>query len=205
MFKPRFETLLFRIIGSISILTNSSFLLSSLKSSSSAPGYFEEFALDNHVHQDGGILINNPAAIAIHEAQLLWPNEAIQCCVSIGTGRYTPSQPLDQSEAASSGPTTLRAKITSFIESATDTEVVHKLLQDLLPKNSYYRINPTISEWLSLDETRAEKLDQLKTDAQMYVRKNEYKMNKATERLTLERRYAQQAKDAARYYQTIWK
>lgn len=49
-----------------------------------APGYFEEYVLDDHVHQDGGILINNPTSIAIHEAQLLWPKEKVQCVVSIG-------------------------------------------------------------------------------------------------------------------------
>lgn len=174
-----------------------------VRASSSAPGYFEEYQLDNHIHHDGGILINNPAAIAIHEAQLLWPNEPIQCCVSIGTGRYTPSTPHDPDLAV--GPTSLRSKITNFIDSATDTEVVHRLLQDLLPRNSYYRFNPTISEWTSLDETRQEKLDQLRTDGQMYLRKNEYKTKKAAQALTAERSYLQGLTDSIRYQYTLRK
>lgn len=173
-----------------------------VRASSSAPGYFEEFVLDNHVHQDGGILINNPAAVAIHEAQLLWPDEAIQCLVSIGCGKYTPAFVSNPDGYEKTGTkvvpkgTSLRMKLTSFIESATDTEVVHRLLQDLLPPGTYYRMNPTLSEWMNLDENRPEKLDQLRTDTQMYVRKNEYKMNSAANSLAKKRTYVRSLVDA---------
>ena len=62
-----------------------------IRASAAAPGYFEEFILDDLIHQDGGILVNNPASVAIHEAQILWPHEPIQTCISIGSGRYTPN------------------------------------------------------------------------------------------------------------------
>ena len=171
-----------------------------VRASSSAPGYFEEFVLDNHLHQDGGILINNPAAIAIHEAQLLWPDEPIQCLVSIGCGKYTPAF-VSHPDGAVGSPatpkgTSLRMKLTSLIESATDTEVVHRLLQDLLPPGTYFRMNPTLSEWMNLDENRPEKLDQLRTDAQMYVRKNEYKMTSAAVCLSKKRSYLRTLVDA---------
>lgn len=169
-----------------------------VRASTSAPGYFEDFVLDNHVHSDGGILINNPASIAIHEAQQLWPGEPIQCVVSLGTGRYVLPESKDSDESSSSkslGPSSLKAKITSLIDSATDTEITHRLLQDLLPHRSYFRFNPTLSEWLSLDEHRPEKLDQMKRDSLMYIRRNEYKMKQAALSVSRSRSSLQKVSD----------
>ena len=66
--------------------------------------------------QDGGLLINNPTALAIHECKLLWPNTPVQCVVSLGTGRY---ETVNKNNTTS---TSLKAKITNVISSATDTE-----------------------------------------------------------------------------------
>jgi len=145
-------------------------------------------------------LINNPSAIAIHEAQCIWPGERIQCIVSIGTGKYSPPTlkvfDEDSKDTPSKAtPASLRAKITSLIDSATDTEITHRLLQDLLPSGTYFRMNPTLSEWMGLDENRDEKLDQLRMDAQMYVRKNELKMIHAANAISQERSLTQISKD----------
>ena len=94
-----------------------------VRASSAAPGYFEEYKLRDIVHQDGGIIVNNPAALAIHEVRLLWPKEEIQCLVSLGTGRYYPH---NRENYADSG---LKSKINKLIASATDVEAVHIVLQ----------------------------------------------------------------------------
>lgn len=67
--------------------------------------------------QDGGLLINNPTALAIHESKCLWPNTPVQCVVSLGTGRYETI-----GKTSSSTYTSLKTKLTNVISSATDTE-----------------------------------------------------------------------------------
>ncbi|KAK7915796.1 hypothetical protein WMY93_011557 [Mugilogobius chulae] len=124
-----------------------------VRASSAAPGYFQEFTLQGDIHQDGGILLNNPCALAVHESRLLWPHQPFQCVLSLGTGRY---DSVKRSPATS---TSLRAKISNLICSATDTEGVHTLLDDLLLPNVYFRLNPMMSAVVSLDESRPEALE----------------------------------------------
>uniref|UniRef100_A0A8V5GRS8 Uncharacterized protein n=1 Tax=Melopsittacus undulatus TaxID=13146 RepID=A0A8V5GRS8_MELUD len=91
-------------------------LWQAIRASSAAPGYFQEYALGNYLHQDGGLLLNNPSALAVHECKCLWPGVPLQCLISLGTGRY-------ESEGKTNVTyTSLKAKLTNVISSATDTE-----------------------------------------------------------------------------------
>eukprot|EP00698_Gefionella_okellyi_P007124 TRINITY_DN1736_c0_g1_i2.p1 TRINITY_DN1736_c0_g1~~TRINITY_DN1736_c0_g1_i2.p1 ORF type:complete len:945 (-),score=184.90 TRINITY_DN1736_c0_g1_i2:375-3209(-) len=58
-----------------------------LRATSAAPTYFQEVEEGELRMQDGGLIANNPAAIALHEAQHLFPRAPLGCLVSLGTGR----------------------------------------------------------------------------------------------------------------------
>ncbi|NWX76459.1 PLPL8 phospholipase, partial [Alca torda] len=164
-------------------------LWQAIRASSAAPGYFQEYVLGNDLHQDGGLLLNNPSALAVHECKCLWPSVPLQCLVSLGTGRY-------ESEGKTNVTyTSLKAKLTNVISSATDTEEVHTMLDALLPPDTYFRFNPLMNEDIPLDESRKEKLNQLQTDGIRYLERNEEKLRKAAKILTQEKTTLQRLQD----------
>lgn len=166
-----------------------------IMASTAAPGYLEEVKIGPHVYQDGGLLSNNPCAIAVHEARMLWGRKVpIQCVISLGTGFYRrPMRPIKAGEVTVS--TSLREKLTKVVASATDTEAVHVVLQDLLPENIYFRFNPELSEDISIDERRPQKLELLCTDTVTYLARERGRLEKAAVCLMQERTAQQKTWD----------
>uniref|UniRef100_A0A8C4RGE0 Patatin like phospholipase domain containing 8 n=1 Tax=Erpetoichthys calabaricus TaxID=27687 RepID=A0A8C4RGE0_ERPCA len=164
-------------------------LWQALRASSAAPGYFQEYSLGSYLHQDGGLLINNPSALALHECKSLWPDTPVQCLISLGTGRY---ESLGQNNVTY---TSLKTKLTNVISSATDTEEVHTMLDALLLPDTYFRFNPVMNEDIPLDENRKEKLNQLQMDGIRYLERNENKLKKAAKILMKEKTTSQKVTD----------
>uniref|UniRef100_A0A915PUM9 PNPLA domain-containing protein n=1 Tax=Setaria digitata TaxID=48799 RepID=A0A915PUM9_9BILA len=146
-----------------------------LQASAAAPGYFQEVPLGSLLYQDGGVLTNNPTALAVHEARMLWPQERIQCVVSVGSGRTVSEVEFDGVKMS----TRFQEKILRIIDSATDTELVDLYMRDTLSKGSYIRFNPCTSYPYSLDEIDPKKLEQMSQDARLYISRNHTKFDAA--------------------------
>ncbi|XP_078001229.1 calcium-independent phospholipase A2-gamma-like [Glandiceps talaboti] len=165
-------------------------LWEALQASTAAPGYFEECKLGGSVHQDGGLMCNNPTAIALHECKQLWPTTPVQCIVSLGTGRYIP-----EADPGTKNSSSLKTKILQLVMSATDTEVVHSMVSDCTVPGSYFRFNPYLSEDIMLDENRVEKIEVLQRDTRRYLRRNSYKVEETVKTLGLTKNMYHLSKD----------
>lgn len=97
-----------------------------IRASTAAPVYHEDFKIDGYIFYDGGVLANNPTALALHEARLLWPSQKQpNCVVSIGNGRFQPalesfsrSSSSSASAAATATPTTASSSASSSTSAA---------------------------------------------------------------------------------------
>ncbi|CAB3409848.1 unnamed protein product [Caenorhabditis bovis] len=154
-------------------------LWTAIQASAAAPLYFKEVIVDNFLLQDGGVVANNPTSIAYHETKLMWPDEEINCVVSVGNGRCVSA--IDPVSSMNS--TSFQDKLSKIIDAATDTEGVHMSVNDMLPHNVYYRFNPYMSFAYGLDEIDKDRLEQMANDAMLYVRRNSLKIEAAAERL----------------------
>ncbi|CAO5672928.1 MAG: hypothetical protein CNLJKLNK_00699 [Holosporales bacterium] len=53
-----------------------------------APSYFKSHKIEGHEYADGGLILNNPAVVAINEAHRLFPSAANYVIVSLGSGIF---------------------------------------------------------------------------------------------------------------------
>ncbi|KAI3385605.1 hypothetical protein SNEBB_004244 [Seison nebaliae] len=144
-----------------------------IRAATAAPIYFEGYSFNSNYFVDGGILYNNPCSLAIFECKKLWPTYPIGCVVSIGTGRPPLTRPKDKLNETLLSRTL--GTVSGIIYSATNTENVHSILQDLLPSETYYRFNPIMSKDFQLDDI--EELEKMKTEAIEYINLNKMKFD----------------------------
>jgi predicted acylesterase/phospholipase RssA len=130
-----------------------------IRATTAAPTYFSPVKQGDMLYCDGAFLANNPAAISVAEAQLIFPGVPIECVVSIGTGVFE-----NVKEVPNVGWDTI---INQLINSATDTESVDASLRALMPRDTYYRFNPRIQPF-NIDETDPKRLAYLKERAEEF-------------------------------------
>jgi predicted acylesterase/phospholipase RssA len=151
-----------------------------LRASTAAPTVFKPVMMGGEMYCDGGIVASNPSAIAIHEARNIFPNVPIELVVSIGTGGF-----LEQKSEPRIG---WDGIIGQIVNSATDGEQIHHILQDILgdggttrvgrsfvSNTRYMRFNPTLGlpDEFPIDVTDPEKLAQIKTITKSYMNEPE--------------------------------
>ncbi|GBP56386.1 Calcium-independent phospholipase A2-gamma [Eumeta japonica] len=178
-----------------------------VRASAAAPTYFSEYKLHGLVHQDGGIIVNNPTGVGIHEAKLLFGPDTLKsaCVISLGTGKILGKhlEPYMNAKEKEAAGTSWKDKFNKILDSATDTEGVHLVLNDLLPPGSYYRFNPPIMEACAMDEVNPEKLNNLVRDTESYIRRNQHKFEQASAMLMRKRPLTKRAIDYIQYQSQI--
>jgi predicted acylesterase/phospholipase RssA len=147
-----------------------------LRASTAAPTVFKPVMMGGEMYCDGGIVASNPAAVAIHEARAIFPDIPIELVVSVGTGAF-----IERKSAPRIG---WDGIIGQIINSATDGEQIHHILEDMLgqsavlggkksavSKTHYFRFNPVVGspEDFPIDVTDPAKLAQLRKITSSYM------------------------------------
>jgi len=153
-------------------------LVTALLASSAAPGYFPAVQVGGRILQDGAIVANNPASIALLECRQLWPSYPLHCLVSLGSGRSTALEEEGDGKAPSAKEFGIKA-----VDALVDTEPTHYLLSELIPDNSYFRLNPRLASLPDLDQVDPEALDRMIEGTRQYLRRNTVKLDKLVARL----------------------
>ena len=125
----------------------------------------------------------------VHEANKIWPGFPLQCVVSLGLGRTDKfMQEKHSKKKLQPSQLTISQKFSRIVDSATDTELVHLSLQDLIPQRGiYYRFNPYLKELPPLDEIKETQFSMMKHWSRMYIRRNQRKFTDACYQLTNEK------------------
>ena len=124
---------------------------------------------------DGAIVSSNPTAVAVHEAWTLFPEVPIEMVVSIGTGVFR--------EKKSAPRIGWDGIVGQIVNSATDGEQIHHILEDILgdaatlghrpsvSRTQYNRFIPVIGfpDEFPIDVTDPEKLSKLRRITEDYM------------------------------------
>ena len=123
--------------------------------------------ISGSTHVDGAMVANNPTQLALLESKLLWPEERLQCLLSLGSGRSDQILGVEENMTVSTKDMFIRS-----LGVLADTETVHQVLGLFLTEENYFRLNPPLKEMVELDEIREEQMEELMRDTRIYIRRN---------------------------------
>lgn len=182
-FAPKGAATVFRSYDSKNKRADTCFIWQAARATTAAPTYFPPITIDEPKppasYIDGGLKHNNPSALAIEEAGLLWPTVKRFTLVSIGTGRQglgiLPELPMSTSiflkipflgmfMKAAKGVAALKAMTRLGVESCTASEEVHERITKVANSDDsdlqfpYYRFDVDgvdkieLQEWKKIPE-----------------------------------------------------
>lgn len=117
---------------------------------------------------DGGVVANNPAAIAYHEYLKIWGRGVpVTLLLSLGTG--VPSTLAVPKERG------IMETFEQLVDAALSQDRVHEILTDALPPGTpYFRLQPTGPQFASrLDEIRKTELLKAQASARAWIAEND--------------------------------
>jgi calcium-independent phospholipase A2-gamma len=158
------------------------------RGTSAAPTYFEPLVLhpadtpgQKVAFVDGGMVANNPAMLAVFECHSLWPDDPIDCVVSLGTGSNLEKEVKAMRET-NGGIFKAVSKIalesglvwgSNAVEIATCSESIHWQVRNWLAMGrdtAYFRFNPqNLNENIDLAECRPAKIKELMDKAREFI------------------------------------
>lgn len=135
------------------------------RATSAAPTYFPPFQTDTgDSYQDGGLLANCPAAVALNEAAILWPKAPVDYLAGVGTGYFDNSSQDTQDGILHF----LIRSVTTLTDAGQSwkTALHHKRA----PSDFMVRLNPKLSFECELDDHS--KMNALEKETDSYFDKS---------------------------------
>ncbi|KAK2195880.1 bifunctional Acyl transferase-acyl hydrolase-lysophospholipase/Patatin-like phospholipase domain/Armadillo-like helical/Armadillo-type fold [Babesia duncani] len=154
-------------------------LVDAIRATTAAPGFFTLYERNNGLYGDGALHSNNPSLVALEESKLVYPNKEIECIVSVGNGDVCSGLASEEEidrvvenamhhEGSDSKSMGVDKMINQLINAATNTDIVHRALENFMPSNRYFRFDPPIP-LVRFDETDPKVLLNLRKRASEYM------------------------------------
>lgn len=139
--------------------TSSCKMADAVQATTCAPTYYTPAVIGGQKFVDGAIVANNPAAIALAEAALIWPDRHLDCLVSMGTGTQTPR---------TNNINSVMAWVRTVVELGMSSHITHKIASTVLG-SKYYRFDAEGLGDVDLTEYREDVLNSMIEKGKKYI------------------------------------